>query len=204
MSGCHDHGCGGDTAKGKAALWLALVLNLGMFSIEIWQGHAADSTSLLADSMDFLSDSFSYALSLAVFSMAVAIRAKAALIKAVLMLSIAAIVLVTGLLHIIHDAVPMYQTMGWVGLLALAVNVISALALYSARGRDSNMRSVWLCSRNDAIGNVAILIAAYFIYLTGTLWPDLIVAAIMAWLGISAALKIISHAKQELQEHHEH
>lgn len=201
MSGCHDHGCGEETADtGRAALWLAFILNLSMFVIEVWQGQAADSTSLLADSMDFLSDAFNYAISLAVFSMAITARAKASLVKASLMLVIAAAVLITGGMHVMNDAVPAYQTMGWVGVLALAVNVTSALALYRSRGRDSNMQSVWLCSRNDAIGNIAIIIAAYFVYLTQSLWPDLVVALIMAYLGASAAVKIIRQARSELKE----
>jgi Co/Zn/Cd efflux system component len=186
-------------ADDRRRLYIVLALNFAMFALEVWQGFQADSTSLLADSMDFLSDSFSYAITLYVLSKALATRAKASLLKAGLMLLLAAGALGQGVYNLVHHQTPEYITMGWVGALALTANVVSALILYKSRGRDSNMHSVWLCSRNDAIANIAIIIAAGLVYVTGTLWPDLAVALIIAWLEGGSALKIIAHAKKELQ-----
>lgn len=196
MSGHHEH-C--SYAQDRRVLYIVLVLNFAMFMLEVWQGLKADSTSLIADSMDFLSDSFSYGITLYVLSKALSTRAKASLLKASLMLLLAAGALGQGLHNLIHHQTPEYIIMGWVGTLALIVNVTSAMLLYKSRGRDSNMQSVWLCSRNDAIANIAIIIAAGLVYITSTLWPDLIVALFIAWLEGSAALKIIAQAKKELR-----
>jgi cation diffusion facilitator family transporter len=193
----HDHD---QQHNDRRILYIVLALNFSMFGLEIWQGLMANSTSLLADSMDFLSDSFSYIITLFVLAKTLSTRAKASLLKAGLMLLLAAVALTQGVHNIYTNETPQFITMGWVGALALAANLISAWLLFSSRNRDSNMRSVWLCSRNDAIANVAIICAAFFVYLTGTLWPDLIVALIIAWLGGSSALKIIAQAKQELRE----
>lgn len=195
MSADHCH-ISGD----RKVLWIVLVLNFTLFVIEIWQGLKADSTSLIADSMDFLSDSFSYIITLYVLARPLKMRAHAAILKAILMLLLAAGALAQGAHNIIHAQIPVYETMGWVGALALAANVTSAALLYKSRVRDSNMQSVWLCSRNDAIANIAIIIAAYLVFATGTLWPDIIVALIIAWLEGSAALKIIAQAKKELHD----
>ena len=194
---CHSHD---HASNDRRILYIVLALNFSMFLLEIWQGLEANSTSLLADSMDFLSDSFSYIITLFVLTKSLATKAKASLFKASLMLILAALALVQGVHNIIDNQTPHYLTMGWVGTLALCANVISAYLLYATRNRDSNMESVWLCSRNDAIANIAIIIAAGLVYATHTLWPDLIVALIIAWLGGSSALKIIAHAKVELKE----
>lgn len=180
-------------------LYIVLALNFAMFLLEIWQGLEADSTSLLADSMDFLSDSFSYIITLFVLTKALHVRARASLLKASLMLVLAGVALIQGVHNIMVNETPHFATMGWVGTLALIANVVSALLLYSTRNRDSNMRSVWLCSRNDALANIAIIIAAGLVYATGTLWPDLAVALIITWLEGSSAIKIIRHAQEELR-----
>jgi len=180
-------------------LWVVLVLNLVMFVIELWQGIIADSSALLADSMDFFSDSLSYIITLYVIQKHIHIRAKAALFKATLMLVLAGLALMQGVHNLTSETMPVYSTMGWVGALALIVNVVSAFLLYSSRGRDSNMQSVWLCSRNDAFANIMILAAAFLVYATNSMWPDFLVALGIAWLGGSSALKIIKHAKSELR-----
>ncbi len=183
----------------RRMLWIVLILNAFMFFLELWQGVKADSSALLADSMDFFSDSLSYIITLYVIQKHIHIRAKAALVKAALMLVLAGVALTQGAFNLIEQTTPIYSTMGWVGTLALIVNITSALLLYSSRGRDSNMRSVWLCSRNDAFANILILCAAYLVYITGSLYPDLAVALGIAWLEGSAAIKIIHHAKSELR-----
>lgn len=192
---CHSH----ETHHDRKVLWIAFALNFPLFVLEVWQGMQADSTSLIADSMDFLSDSASYLITLYVLTKPLHIRAKASLFKASLMLLLAAAALLQGVHNIIHGEIPHYFTMGWVGVLALIANIATAVILFKTRGRDSNMRSIWLCSRNDALANIFIIIAAGLVYATGTLWPDLVVALIITWLEGSAALKIIAHAKQELR-----
>ena len=197
MSSTHDHSHA-SLQHDRRTLYIVLALNFAMFVLEIWQGTKADSTSLIADSMDFLSDSFSYVITLYVLTKSLRARAHASLLKAALMLCLAAVALGQGIHNLITHAMPHYTTMGWVGTLALIANVTSAALLYRTRNRDSNMESVWLCSRNDAIANVAILIAAFLVFATESLWPDLIVALIITWLEGGAALKIIAHAKKEL------
>jgi cation diffusion facilitator family transporter len=188
--------------RDRRVLYVVLAINFAMFALEIWQGLSADSTALIADSMDFLSDAFSYGITLYVLTRPLRVRATASLIKAVLMLLLAGGAFYQGIHNLVNEQVPHFITMGWVGLLALIANVISAMLLYRTRGRDSNMHSVWLCSRNDAIANIAIIVAALFVYLSHSLWPDLIVALIITWLEGSSALKIIAHAKKELKDAH--
>lgn len=188
----------------RKILWIAFGLNFPLFLLEVWQGVGADSTSLLADSMDFLSDSFSYLITLYVLSKPLHVRARASLLKASLMLLLAVGALSQGINNILYGDTPHYLTMGWVGTLALIANLATAAILYKTRGRDSNMRSVWMCSRNDALANIFIILAAGLVYATGTLWPDLIVALIITWLEGSSALKIIAHAKIELRASHDH
>ncbi len=197
MSHGHSHH---DFTRDRKILWIVLAINFAMFVVEIWQGLEADSTSLLADSMDFLSDSFSYGLTIYVLTKPLKMRAHASLIKAALMLMLAAGALAQGAHNLITHETPHYMTMGWVATLALIANVISAFLLYRSRGRDSNMQSVWLCSRNDAFANIAIIAAAGLVYATDTLWPDLVVALFIAGLEGSAALKIIGEAKKELRD----
>jgi Co/Zn/Cd efflux system component len=198
MSGDHCHLDAETIARDSRSLYIVLAINFAMFLLEIWQGLQADSTSLLADSMDFLSDSFSYGITIYVLTKHIRTRAKASLVKASLMLLLAAAALTQGVHNLIAHETPAYLTMGWVGTLALIANVVSAYILYGSRGRDSNMRSVWLCSRNDAFANIAIMIAAYLVYATGSLWPDLAVALVITVLEGGSALKIIAHAKEEM------
>ena len=193
MGDDHDH-----VISDRRTLYIVLILNFSMFLLEILQGVAADSTALLADSMDFIGDSFSYAITIYALQKHLHIRARVAIIKASLMLLVAAGVLVHGIFNFMAQAVPEYITMGWVGILALIANATSALLLYQSRSRDSNMRSVWLCSRNDMLANIMILLAAYLVFVTGSLLPDLLVALGIAYLGSSSAIKIIRHAKEEL------
>jgi Co/Zn/Cd efflux system component len=200
----HDHGHDGhDHDHGNAArpaLWIALVLNAGMFLVEIAAGLTAGSTALLADSADFLGDSANYALALAVLSMALAWRARVALLKGITMGLFGLWVAGMTINHLIAGTVPEAFTMGAVGIAALAVNVAVALILYRFRNGDSNLRAVWICSRNDAIGNLAVMAAASGVFATGTAWPDLAVAAFMAVLALWGAVQVIGHARRELQQ----
>lgn len=184
--------------KYRRILWIALIVNFVMFAIEIIFSLQSKSVSLLADSIDFLGDAANYGLSLWVLAMSVQTRAKASLVKAASMALFGIGVLVHAIWNAITGVVPDAQTMSLVGLLALAVNLGVAWLLYAYRNGDSNMRSVWLCTRNDALGNIAVIIAAIGVFGTGTAWPDLIVAAIMASLALTAALQVVKQARHEL------
>lgn len=182
----------------RRILWMALVINALMFVIEIIFSQRANSVSLLADAIDFLGDAANYGISIWVLAMSVQTRAKASLVKAASMGVFGIVVLVHALWNLITGVVPDAQTMTLIGFLALVANVSVALLLYAYRNGDSNMRSVWLCTRNDALGNVAVIIAALGVFGTGTAWPDLIVAVIMASLALTAAWQVIKQARHEI------
>ncbi len=183
----------------RRMLWIALAINLAMFLGEIVAGIASGSRSLQADALDFLGDSANYAISLGVAGMALGWRSRAALLKGGTILAFGLYVLVTTVLAALGRGVPQAETMGIVGVIALIANGSVALMLYRYRSGDANMRSVWICSRNDAIGNLAVLFAAAGVIGTGTAWPDLAVALLMATLGIWGGLQIISQARKELR-----
>jgi Co/Zn/Cd efflux system component len=182
----------------RRALWIALVVNGAMFVAEIIAGVAGGSKALQADALDFLGDSANYAISLGVAGMALAWRARAALLKGLTLAVLGIYVLCAALWGVWHGSTPHAELMGLVGFTALVANAVVALMLYRFRTGDANMRSVWICSRNDAIGNIAVLLAAAGVFGTGTAWPDLIVAGIMAMLGISGGIQIIVQARSEL------
>lgn len=196
--GCHSHEHD-HLSYDRKALIAALILNFSMFIIELWQGTQSDSSALLADSMDFLSDSFSYIITLYVITKSIKIRAKAAIIKAIMMIILAIAALWQGLHNLIAYNIPVYTTMGWVSILALIANGITVFILYRSRKRDSNMQSVWLCSRNDMIANVMVVCAAYAVFYTKSPYPDFLVALFIAWLGSSSAVKIVNKAVAELK-----
>ncbi|MBB2495364.1 cation transporter [Aquipseudomonas ullengensis] len=188
------------TPRYRRILWIALAVNLAMFLVEIGAGLRAGSVSLLADSLDFLGDSANYAISLWVLGMSLALRARAAQFKAASMLLFGFGVLGAALWQWWQGGVPSAPTMGLIGSLALLANLGVAALLYAYREGDSNMRSVWLCTRNDALGNLAVLLAALGVFGTGSAWPDLIVASIMAALAISAAVQVLRQADGELKD----
>ncbi|RZO91340.1 MAG: cation transporter [Limnobacter sp.] len=200
-STCHDHQPAQSVSPTyKKVLWVALVVNLGIFIVEVASGLKAGSVSLLADSLDFFGDAANYAVSLFVLGMALSIRAKAALVKGATLGIFGVGVLAYTAYRLWTGQVPEPLTMGVVAVLALVANVAVALMLYKWREGDSNMQSVWLCSRNDAIGNVAVVAAAGLVAWTGSAWPDLAVAVLMATLGITAARTIITQAWRELNQ----
>jgi len=182
----------------RRILWIALAVNAAMFAVEIAGSLASGSVSLLADGVDFAGDASNYALSLAVLSMGLAWRARAALVKGFCMAAYGVFVLAAAAYGAWGGVPPEPFTMGAIGLLALAANVGVAVLLYTYRTGDANMRSVWLCSRNDAIGNIAVVLAALGVLGIGTVWPDLAVAVVMATLGLSAARNVIAQARADL------
>ena len=183
----------------RKILWIALLLNVAMFAIEIAGSAQSGSVSLLADAIDFFGDAANYGLSLAVMSMVLSRRAKASLLKAASMAGFGVFVLGRALWSALEGTPPQPLTMGAVALLALAVNVAVAWMLYRYRDGDSNMRSVWICSRNDALGNVAVALAAVGGFGTGAGWPDLLVAVAMAALALSGAWSVMRQARAELR-----
>jgi len=183
----------------RKALWVALVLNAAMFVIELGASWSSGSVSLMADSIDFFGDAANYALSLAVLGMALSARSKAALFKAACMGAFGLFVSGRAGVNFFSGAAPEPVTMGVVGFAALVVNASVALMLYRFRSGDANMRSVWICSRNDAIGNVAVMLAALGVFGTGSAWPDLVVAAVMGLLALTGAATVLSHARGELR-----
>jgi len=203
----HGHGHGHDHALPQGpippgyrrVLWISLFANALMFLVEIFGGVTSGSVSLLADSIDFFGDAANYGLSLAVLGMGLAARSRAALFKATTMVLFGIAVLARTAWSAYAGAAPQPETMGVVGTLALLTNVGVAFLLYAYRDGDANMRSVWLCTRNDAIGNMAVLLAALGVFGTGSRWPDLLVAAAMAGLALSAGLSVVRQARQELQ-----
>ncbi|KHO65570.1 cation transporter [Pseudomonas flexibilis] len=201
---CCSHATALRSGRYRKILWIALVVNFTMFVVEIGAGFTAGSVSLLADSLDFAGDAANYGISLLVLGMGVVARARASLFKALCMLLFGIAVLATALWHLVSGTVPSAPTMGVVGTLALLANVGVAALLYAYREGDSNMRSVWLCSRNDALGNLAVLMAALGVFGTGSAWPDLLVAGIMASLATSAATQILLQARGELNGEQAH
>jgi Co/Zn/Cd efflux system component len=198
--------CCGHAAHEQAAaspayrriLGVALVVNLAMFVVEIGAGLAAQSASLLADSLDFLGDAANYGLSLFVLGMALRWRARASLIKAASMGLFGVWVAGTTIQHALAGTVPDAPVMGFVGTLALIANLGVAALLWRWREGDSNMRSIWICTRNDAIGNLAVLAAAAGVLGSGAGWPDYAVAAIMSGLALVGAVQVTRQAVAEL------
>ncbi|CAN5832979.1 cation diffusion facilitator family transporter [soil metagenome] len=196
----HDHSSAAASPVYRRVLWLALAINFTMFAVEIGAGLAAQSVSLLADSLDFLGDSANYGISLLVLGMALQWRARASLLKAASMGAFGLWVAGTTIQHALAGTVPDAPVMGVVGALAFAANLGVAVMLYRWRDGDSNMRSVWICTRNDAIGNLAVLAAAAGVFGSGSGWPDYLVAAIMSGLALVGAFQVTRHALQELAE----
>ena len=195
---CHFDGA---SPEFRRALWAVIAINGVMFLVEMTAGQLGNSVALQADALDFFGDTFTYALSLFVIGMSVRARASAAFFKGITLLLMGAFILGTAIWRVFYVAAPEPFIMTGVGLLALAANVASVLILLNFRDGDSNVRSVWLCSRNDAIGNVAVVAAGGLVAFTGTRWPDLAVAMIMAGLFTWSSVQILRQATRELRAH---
>ncbi len=198
MSACCDLQPSSLDPSFRRALVVALVLNAAMFAVELAAGLAADSSSLLADAADFAGDAANYGLTLGALALAPIWRSRAALVKGLTMGAYGFGVLTVTAHHALRGTAPDPATMGAVALLALAVNVGVALMLYRHRNGDANTRSVWLCSRNDAIGNIAVMLAAAGVFGTGSGWPDYLVATLLAALALSAATSVVRQARREI------
>ncbi|KIC36019.1 cation transporter [Leisingera sp. ANG-M7] len=206
MAGCCNHNArfDGVSADYKRRLWLVIAINAGMFAVEMGAGQLSGSQALKADALDFLGDALTYGISLAVIGATLRTRALAALGKGISLLLMGMWVFGSTIYQVFYVGVPQAQIMGVIGFMALAANLISVLLLARYKDGDANVRSVWLCSRNDAIGNVAVMIAALGVWGTATGWPDLIVAGIMGGLFLSSAFQILVQAVREWREEEAH
>jgi cation diffusion facilitator family transporter len=183
----------------RSILWIALIANSAMFCVEIVASWRSDSMALQADALDFFGDAANYGISLFVLGMALQRRACAAMFKGITMGAFGLWVVSSAVERAVSGSTPDPYTMGGIAALALLVNVGVAVLLYAYRTGDSNTRSIWLCSRNDAIGNVAVMLAATGVFAIGSRWPDLLVAVLIAGLSLSAAVQVIRQAFSELQ-----
>jgi Co/Zn/Cd efflux system component len=199
---CCDH-CATDAHRAdpryRRVLWAVLAINAVMFAFEIGAGVAAGSASLQADALDFLGDASNYAISLFVVGMALRYRSIAAIIKGASMGLFGLWVLAVTAWHLLNGTVPGALTMGAVGTAALVANAVSFGLLWAFRDGDANMRSAWICTRNDVLGNLAVLVAALGVFGTGTGWPDIIVATVMVALGLQGAATVLRQAVGELR-----
>jgi len=201
----HSCGCHGDPhfdgldARYKKILWLVIAINAAMFGVEMVAGRLSGSQALQADALDFLADSLTYGLSLAVIGRAATVRAGAALFKGISLSGMGLWVLGSTAYQVFVLGLPTAEIMGAVGVLALLANLASVGLLMRYKDGDANVRSVWLCSRNDAIGNVAVVAAAAGVWGSATAWPDLIVAGFMAALFLNSSIQITSSALRELR-----
>src|SRR5438067_9872155 len=193
-----------DPHKGNAAayrrlLWAVLAINAAMFLVELGAGLAAGSASLQADALDFMGDAANYSISLFVVGLPLRYRTTAAFAKGASMGLFGAWVIATVIWHALHGTLPNAFTMGAVGVAALTANAASFALLWAYRGGDANMQSAWICTRNDVLGNLAVLLAAAGVFGTGTGWPDVIVATIMAGLAQGAWI-VVRRSLSELRQ----
>ena len=197
---CSSRTFDGTSPAYRRVLWIVIAINAAMFAVEMTAGQLAGSQALKADALDFAADAATYGISLAVIGSSLAVRANAALAKGASLLLMGLWVAGSTIWMVWRGGVPEAAVMGWVGALALAANVASVLLLMRYKDGDANVRSVWLCSRNDAIGNVAVMVAALGVWGTATGWPDLIVAGLMASLFLSSAWQIVRQALAERRQ----
>jgi Co/Zn/Cd efflux system component len=195
---CNDHCQTAETqtsARYRRVLWIGLLVNLAMFMIEIVAGWKGGSVSLLADAVDFFGDGVNFAASIFALTLAAVWRSRVALYKGYVMFAYGVFIVGRAVWAGFYGATPEHELMGYIGVLALMANVSVAILLYAYREGDANMRSVWICTRNDAIGNVLILVFG-----TGTRWPDLVVAAMMGALAVVSGINVIRRATLELEQ----
>ncbi len=198
MSAEHTHATfDGLSDEYRRRLWLVIAINGTMFVVEMLAGHWAGSKALQADALDFFADTVTYGISMAVIGSAIRTRSYVATAKGISLLAIGLWVLGTTLWQVFVTGVPQAHVMGLIGLLALFGNLASVVLLFRFKDGDANVRSVWLCSRNDMIGNFAVILAAWVVWMSDTRWPDLIVALIMAGLFLSSAWQILVQAREE-------
>jgi Co/Zn/Cd efflux system component len=201
VCGCHGNPrFDGVDPRYQRVLWVVIAINAAMFLVEMAAGQLAGSQALQADALDFLGDTLTYGISLAVIGRSLNVRAGAALLKGSSLLLMGMWVFGSTLYHVLILGLPRAEIIGGIGILALAANLASVLLLLRYKDGDANVRSVWLCSRNDAIGNVAVMIAALAVWESASAWPDLLVAGIMAGVFLTSSTQILRQAWVERRE----
>ena len=183
----------------RKILWFALMTNGAMFVVELVAGALGQSLSLTADAMDFFSDASNYAITLIVLGMSLNVRAKAALFKGICMGLVGLYVFYSSVSHIVEGTIPRAEVMGIIGFMALVTNVVVALLLFNFRKGDANHQSIWICSRNDAIANIAVMMAGAGVWSSQTGWPDILVGLGIAGLGLWGATQIVRKSLSELK-----
>lgn len=198
---CDDKACEIVAQRGRqsATLRIVLAINAVMFVVELTAGLIGHSVSLVADSLDMLGDALVYGFSLYVVARGAAMKARAALFKGIIMAGFGLFVLCQAIYRIVYPQLPMFETIGAIGLLALAANGVCIYLLWCHRADDINMRSVWLCSRNDIIANISVLFAAAGVLLTHSSWPDIVVGLALAILFLHTVLHVLSESVRELR-----
>lgn len=198
---CNDKACEIDALRSRqgSTLKIVLVINAVMFVVELVAGMLGNSVSLVADSLDMLGDALVYAFSLYVVARSSAMKAKAALLKGSIMAAFGFFVLGQAIYRIVFPQLPVFEAIGAIGLLALAANSTCFFLLWRHRADDINMSSVWLCSRNDIIANVSVLLAALGVWLTHSGWPDILIGLALAVLFLRSALFVLREAIKELR-----
>jgi Co/Zn/Cd efflux system component len=196
---CEDAVFEGMSVGYRRALVIVILINAMMFVVEMMAGYASQSMALRADALDFFGDTVTYSITLYVIGKSAQMRAGAALLKGVSLFLMGAWILVSTFYSVMARDLPQAEVMGVIGFLAFFANVLSAFLLYKYRNGDANVRSVWLCSRNDAVGNIAVIMAAGGVLATNTPWPDIAVAVVMASLFMTSSVQIMFQAKQEMK-----
>lgn len=185
----------------KLVLWVVFALNLGMFVVEFFYGLQSRSSALMADSLDMFSDAFVYGVSLLVLTKSHAQQAKASMLKGGLMVALGLFVLAENVYKTIYPVLPTAETISILGLMALIVNLICLVLLLKYRDNSLNVKSAWICSRNDVVGNVAVIIAGVFVGIFSSQWPDIIIGFILAFIVLKSSFQIIASSKKELNNH---
>ncbi|WP_137132040.1 cation transporter [Rhizobium sp. FY34] len=198
-AGCgHNHGTfEGLSQDYKRRLWIVIAINAVMFAVEMTAGQLARSQALQADALDFFADAVTYGISLAVIGTSLKVRSLAAAAKGISLFFMGLFVFGSTLYRVFYMGMPEAPLMGAIGFLALVANLASVLLLVNYKDGDANVRSVWLCSRNDAIGNVIVMVAALGVWGTATAWPDLAVAGVMAGLFLTSSVQILTQSYRE-------
>ena len=178
----------------KKVLFLVLFINLGMFFVEVVNGFISHSNALLADSLDMLGDAFVYGISIAVLFKHPSVRAKASLVKGITMLLLGLFVVGGSIFKIINPIIPIAETITIIGSLALLVNAVSFVLLLKHKAKDLNVRSAWICSRNDVVANIGVIIAGLLVARFNSMWPDVVVGLIIAFIVIQSSFQIIKES----------
>lgn len=200
MDCCNSDQLQARTQVQRKILWIALIINAGMFVLEFIFGLSARSTSLLADSLDMLGDAFVYGLSLYAVAQNLKVKSRVSLVSGSSQLILSFVVFGEAIHKIIHNELPGAETMGVLGAVALAANFIVGLLLLRFRHDDINMKAVWLCTRNDVVANISTIIASVLVFMFQSKWPDIVVGLLVGGLILRSAVHVIRESLRGLKQ----